>query len=42
MTDALTDDGASLETIKAAISARMATLTDVSLLLMDDDAPFRN
>ena len=42
MDDALTDGGASLETLKAAISARMATLTDVSLLLMDDDAPFRN
>ncbi len=31
----------SADSLKAAVSARMATLTDKSLLLMDDDAPFR-
>jgi two-component system response regulator RegA len=35
-------DDALPETIKTVIAARVAALTDKSLMLMDDDAPFRN
>ncbi len=36
------DDARTHESLKAAISSKIAELTDKSLLLMDDDAPFRN
>lgn len=38
----MTDDTAMPITLKTAIAARVAALSDASLLLMDDDAPFRN
>ncbi len=31
-----------LETVKSAIADKIAALPEKSLLLMDDDAPFRN
>ncbi len=38
----MTDNTAMPDTLKTAIAARVAALSDTSLLLMDDDAPFRN
>lgn len=38
----MSDDLHAEDGLKAAISARMGELTDKSLLVMDDDAPFRN
>ena len=38
----MSDDPHQTDNLAAAISARMSELADKSLLLMDDDAPFRN
>ena len=38
----MSDDLHAEDGLKATISARMGELTDKSLLVMDDDAPFRN
>jgi two-component system response regulator RegA len=42
MSDDAPGDAQPVEALKSAIAAKMAGLADKSLLVMDDDAPFRN